>query len=147
MYPCVYTLFVWNPSRVPAKAVRATMLDDKMTMKTCLLAVKLLRPDPSCRSMTSKVLLKWVRQVLAQYGIRDEDVIGAVTDIRDGVRRWMGGMWPWEECLAHLLNGATVDGTGMRGKEEKSKNLPCRKLLGLIRETVDEFELSHFMEV
>lgn len=147
IYPlCVYPVRFALVSHA-REAVRATMLDDKMVVRTHLLAVKLFRPDPSFGGITGEVVLKWVRQVLVQHHIGDEDVIGAVTGSGADVRRGVGGVWPWEGCLAHLLNGATIDGTGMSRAKERSKNLLCRELLELIEETVEYFDKSSSDEV
>lgn len=41
---------------------------------------------PSLGRITGSVVQKWVRQVTAQHGIADEDIVGAVTDVGGDVR-------------------------------------------------------------
>lgn len=54
-------------------------------------AVKLFRPDPSPGKITGVGVMKWIRQVLAQHGLGDKNIAGAVTDagadVSTGVRR------------------------------------------------------------
>ena len=148
MYPlCVYPLrFRFVLVVHTRKAVRATMLDDQMAVKTYLLAVEQFRQYPSSRRITSEEVSKWVGKVLAQHDIGDEDVIGTVTDARADVRCLVGGIEPWEECLAHLLNSATMDGTGMSEVMEGSKNPLCRELLELVEKTVEHKETVEYWD-
>ncbi len=115
------------------------MLTETFQVETHLLAVKPFRPHPSLGSITGEVVLKWVLQVAAQHGIGTDDVIGAVTDSGGDVGMGVATRWPWEWCLAHLLNRATIDGTGMSLSKEASKNRDCRELLTVITGIVEHF--------
>jgi len=117
-------------------------LEKNMIVKTHLLAVKLFRPHRSIEKHTGGVVLKWIQQVLAQHGVRERDIAGAVTDSGADVRRGVASAYPWEWCTAHLLNRATIDGTGMSPTKSTSKNLGCRDLVESIKRVVEHFNKS-----
>ena len=89
-----------------------------------------------------EVVLKWVLQVLGQFGMRAEDVAGAVTDAGVDVRGAIAAAFPWEWCVPHLLNRVSTEGSGMGGTRQQSKNLPCRELVESMRGAVAVFNRS-----
>ena len=68
----------------------------------------------------------WANQVLEQFGLKEEHFASATTDGGQDVRTGAWKTWPWLWCVCHLLNRATIDGTGC-GKN--SKNEPCKELV------------------
>lgn len=80
--------------------------------------------------------------MLAQHGIPDMDIAGAMTDAGSDVRKGAALAWRLEWCIARLLNRATIDGTGMSLAGDRSKNLPYRKLLKLFKKMVEHFKKS-----
>lgn len=113
-----------------------------MNLQTHLLAVKLFRPYPSLGKITGKVVMKWLRQVLAQHGLRLEDIAGAVTDAGCDVRNGVAAQFSWEWCISHLGNRATIDGTGKAQTLKGSKNIPGRELLEEVGKIVEHFNKS-----
>ena len=89
-----------------------------------------------------QVVLKWVLQVLGQFGMRAEDVAGAVTDAGVDVRGAIAAAFPWEWCVPHLLNRVATEGSGMAVLRQQSKNLPCRELVENMRVAVEVFNRS-----
>ena len=87
-------------------------MDRNITLRTHLLAVKLFRPDPSLGKITGEVVMKWLRQVLAQHGAR-ENIAGAVTDAGSDISTGVGRHFKPEWCFPPILNRVTIDGTGM----------------------------------
>ncbi|CAM9356498.1 unnamed protein product, partial [Sphacelaria rigidula] len=116
--------------------VRVFPLDQKVDVKTHLLALKLFRPHRCLDKHSGDVVFKWIIQVLAQHGIRHEDIPGAVTDAGSDIRSGVVSAWSWEWCFAHLVNRATIDATGMSPAKDRSKNVQCRELLELIKRMV-----------
>lgn len=112
-------------------------MNAKGIVQTMLLAVKHFRPDPSLGKVTGKVVMLWVRQVLAQNGVDEKDVVGAVTDAGGDVRTGVGEAFDREWCIPHMSNRATIDGTGMSQSRDASKNLICRDLLDLCKKVVE----------
>ncbi|CAM9374719.1 unnamed protein product [Choristocarpus tenellus] len=103
--------------------------DSSMIHHTFLLAVKLLRPSPSLgKEVLGQLVLKWVVQVLGQFSLSLEDIVGVVTNsslsIKSAFDNHKGVMR--EGCIAHLLAQVTREGTGMSMKMSDSKNLECR---------------------
>lgn len=117
-------------------------MDDKMILRTHLLAVKLFRPAPSLGKITGSVVMKWIRQVLAQHGIRDKDIAGAVTDAGADVKTGVGLAFPREWCGPHMLNRVTIDGTGMANTSAASKNPAGRNTLGMCKGVIEHFNRS-----
>ncbi|CAM9762552.1 unnamed protein product, partial [Sphacelaria rigidula] len=113
-----------------------------MDVKMHLLALKLFRPHRSFDKHGGDVVFKWIIQVLAQHGIRQEDIAGAVTDAGSDVRSGVVSAWFREWCFAHLLNRATIDATGMSPAKDRSKHPQCRELLDLIKGMVEHFNKS-----
>lgn len=130
------------------KGLGVSYLDDKMRAKSHLLAVKLFRPATNpppgggSTAAVGEVVLKWVLQVLGQFGMRAEDVAGAVTDAGVDVRGAIAAAFPWEWCVPHLLNRVATEGSGMGGTRQQSKNLPCRELVESMRGAVEVFNRS-----
>lgn len=113
-----------------------------MDVRTHLLAVKPFRPNPSLGSVTDKVVTVWLRQVMGQHGVADSDVGAAVTDAGADARRGVILAYDWEWCIAHLLNRATIDGTGMSTAKALSKNVLCRALMEDIKRMAEHFNES-----
>ncbi|CAM9530188.1 unnamed protein product, partial [Sphacelaria rigidula] len=113
-----------------------------MDVKTHLLALKLSRSHRSLDKHGGDVVFQWIIHVLAQHGIRDEDIAGAVTDAGSDVRSGVVSAWSWEWCFDHLLNRATIDATGMSPARDRQKNPQCRELLELIKGMVEHFNKS-----
>ncbi|MEP2987332.1 MAG: hypothetical protein ABJO88_00090 [Parasphingorhabdus sp.] len=62
-----------------------------MSVKSHLLTVKLFRPPPSvAKTVTGEVVLKWLRQVLGQFGLAMDDLASAVTDAGSDVTSGVG---------------------------------------------------------
>ena len=82
--------------------VRIFYMDAKGIVQTMLLAVKHFRPAPSLGKVTGQVVMLWVCQVLAQNGLHEKDISGAVTDsggdVRTGVREAFDREW----CIPHM---------------------------------------------
>eukprot|EP00904_Undaria_pinnatifida_P011834 jgi/Undpi1/7781/HiC_scaffold_23.g10254.m1 len=112
-------------------------MDAKGIVQTMLLAVKHFRPAPSLGKVTGQVVMLWVRQVLAQNGLHEKDIAGAVTDAGSDVRTGVGEAFDREWCIPHMSNRATIDGTGMSQTKETPKNLLCRCLLELCKKVVE----------
>ena len=113
-----------------------------MKVRTHLLAVKLFRPNPDLGRITGEVVMLWLRQVAGQHGVGDENIAAAVTDAGADVRHGVALAYDWEWCLAHLLNRATIDGTGMSAAKAQSKNLKGRGLIEDIKGMVEHFNKS-----
>ena len=111
-------------------------------MNTHLLALKLFRPPPTFDKHSGDVVFKWLIQILAEHGVREEDIGGAVTDGGTDIRSGVEAAWSWEWCIPHLLNRATVDATGMSPTRDRSKNPDCRDLLEVIKGMVEHFNRS-----
>ncbi|CAM9198236.1 unnamed protein product [Hapterophycus canaliculatus] len=117
-------------------------MDEKMIMRTFLLAMKLFRPGVILGKVTGGVLMKWCRQVLAQHGLRPTDFAGAVSDAGSDVSAGVGKEFCREWCIPHMLNRATIDGTGMANKRASSKNTECRDLLEDAKKIIEHFNRS-----
>ena len=117
--------------------VRIFYTDAKGIVQTMLLAVKHFRPAPSLGKVTGQVVMLSVRHVLAQNGLHEKDIAGAVTDAGGDVRTWVGEAFDREWFIPHISNRATIDGTGMSQTKEASKNLLCRCLLELCKKVVE----------
>lgn len=122
--------------------VRVFFMAAGMILMTHLLAVKLFRPDPSLGKITGTVVMKWIRQVLAQHGLREKDIAGAVTDAGADVSTGVGRAFQREWCSPHMLNRVTVDGTGMSNSRRDSKNPECRDLLEASKKVIERFNRS-----
>lgn len=119
--------------------VRIFYMDDKGVQQTHLLAVKLFRPDPSLGKITGEVVMKWARQVLADHGIAEKDIAGAVTDAGADVSTGLGKAFPREWCFPHMVNRALIEGTGMSTSAAGARiNPDCKALLALLK-TIIEF--------
>lgn len=85
----------------------------KFVLDSALLAVKLFRPAASLShsERLSDVLLIWVEEVLAEYGVATSDLFCTVTDAGSDVKRLclkvMSSKWEW--CFPHMLNCALVE--------------------------------------
>ena len=123
--------------------VRIFYMDAKGIVQTMLLDVKHFRTAPSLGKVTGQVVMLWVRQVLAQNGLHEKDIAGAVNDPGGDVRTGVGETFDREWCIPHMSNRATIDGTGMSQTKEASKNLLCRCLLELCKKVIEmaNFEL------
>lgn len=113
-----------------------------MNLKTFLLAVKLFRPGTILGKITGPVVMKWGRQVLAQHGLRPADFAGAVSDAGADVATGVGKVFSREWCIPHMLNRATIDGTGMANSRTSSKNIECRDLLEAAKKVIEHFNRS-----
>lgn len=122
--------------------VRIFYMNEKGILRTHLLAVKLFRPDPQLGKVTGQVVMKWLRQVLAQHGLQDKDIAGAVTDAGADVSTGVGATFDREWCFPHLVNRGLLDGTGMSSSAASSKNLDCRKLLESAKAVIQFFNKS-----
>ena len=111
--------------------VRIFCIDDKGILQTHLLAVKLFRPDPTLGGkVTGEIVVKWTRQMLADHGIDEKDIAGAVTDNGSDVASGIGLAFPREWCFPHMINRALIDVTGMNPSGVGSKMNPdCKSLL------------------
>ena len=89
----------------------------------------------------------WVRQVLAQNGLHEKDIAGAVTDAGGDVRTGVGKAFDREWCIPHMSNRATIDGNGMSQTKEASKNLLCRCYLEVCKKVVEMVNRSASFKV
>ena len=117
-------------------------MTEDMRLETHLLAVKLFRPASSLGKVTGEVVMKWVRQVLAQNGLKPEDFAGAVSDNGSDVSTGVGSVFRREWCLPHMFNRAMVDGLGVANERRLSKNLLGRELLDGGKKVVEHFNRS-----
>ena len=122
--------------------VRVFYMDDKGILRTHLLAVKLFLPNPSLGKITGAVVLKWLLTVLAQHGVAQKDIAGAVTDAGADVSTGVGRAFDREWCNPHLLNRALLEGTGMTSSAESSPNAACCKLLEEAKKVIQYFNRS-----
>lgn len=122
-------------------------MDANMVLRSSLLAVKLFRPSPTLGKVGGEVVMKWVRQVLAQHGLDPGKFAGAVSDAGSDVKTGVGKVFPREWCLPHMLNRATIDGTGMSNQARNTKNLECRKLVMDVKQVVEHANRSHNFKV
>lgn len=122
-------------------------MDENMTLRSYLLAVKLFRPASSLGKITGEVVMKWVNQVLAQHGLKPGDFAGAVSDVGSDVSTGVGCVFFREWCFAHMLNRATIDGTGMANELRLSKNRHCRTLLEDAKKVIQHFNRSQRAKV
>ncbi|CAN0307318.1 unnamed protein product, partial [Ectocarpus sp. 13 AM-2016] len=106
------------------------------------LAVKLFQPCSALGPTTGTVVVKWVVQVLAQHGLRPSDFAGVVSDAGSDVSSGVGRSFSREWCLTHMLNSATIDGTGMANTTRLSKNLDYRALLEDAKNVIQHFNRS-----
>ncbi|CAN0339225.1 unnamed protein product [Laminaria digitata] len=86
--------------------------------------------------------MKWVRQVLAQHGAREKNIAGAVTDAGSDISTGVGKHFKREWCTPHMLDRATMDGTGMSNSRSTSKNPETRDLLDLLKKVAEHFNRS-----
>lgn len=127
----------------PEAGLRIFYLDKDFNLRTHLLAVKLYRPAPELeKSVTGDIVMKWVKQVLRQFHLGNEDIAGAVTDARKDVRSGVGSTFEWEWCIPHLLNRVAADGSGMALTKKQSKNLECRALVEEMKRVHEDFNTS-----
>lgn len=127
--------------------LRIFYMAEIMVLRSYLLAVKLFRPSSAHGKVGGEVVMKWVKQVLAQHGLRPGDFVGAVSDAGSDVKTGLGQALPREWCLPHMLNRATIDGTGMANNVRHSKNLECRKLVESVKKVVEHANRSHRFQV
>lgn len=113
-------------------------LNAAFQLHTHLLAVKLFRPSPELGKLTGKVLMLWANQVFEQFGLNKKDFAAATTDGGQDVRTGAGDTWPRLWCICHLLNRATIDGTGCgTSGNELCKELVdgCKKVAQLMNQS------------
>lgn len=122
--------------------MRIFYMDAKGIPRTHLLAVKLFRPDPSLGKITGGVVLKWLRQVLAQHGLHTKDIAGAVTDAGADVSTGVGSAFSREWCHPHMINSALLEGTGVSTSGGSSTNPECWKLLDEAKKVIQYFNKS-----
>ena len=122
--------------------LRVFYMDENMILRTYLLAVKLFAPASALGPVTGQVVMKWVVQVLAQTGLRPSNFAGAVSDAGSDVSTGVGRYFPREWCFPHMLNRATIDGTGMANASRLSKNTHCRTLLEDAKKVIEHFNRS-----
>lgn len=67
-----------------------------MILRTHLLVVKLFRPDPSLGKIAGQVVMKCLRQVLAQHGAREKNIAGALTDAETDISSGVGNYFKRE---------------------------------------------------
>ena len=101
-----------------------------MILRTYLLVVKLFRPDPSLGKITGEMVMKWLRQVLAQHGAREKGIAGAVTDAGSDISTVQSGVIQARVVLSsHTCSTVSpIDGTGMANSRGASKNTDARDL-------------------
>lgn len=128
-------------------ALRIFYMDETMVLRSYLLALKLFRPSSAHGSHSGEVVMKWVRQVLAQHGLRPEDFAGAVSDAGADVKTGVGRYFSREWCIPHMMNRGTIDALGMADKVRHSKNVECRKLVHEVKKVVEHANRSHKFEV
>ncbi|CAN0044929.1 unnamed protein product, partial [Ectocarpus sp. 12 AP-2014] len=122
--------------------VRIFYMTENMILRSYLLTVKLFQPCSALGPTTGTVVMKWVVQVLAQHGLRPSDFAGVVSDAGSDVSSGVGRSFSREWCLPHMLNRATIDGTGMANTTRLSKNLDCRALLEDAKKAIQHFNRS-----
>lgn len=122
--------------------VRIFYMAENMMLRSYLLAVKLFQPCSALGPTTGTVVMKWVVQVLAQHGLRPSDFAGVVSDAGSDVSSGVGKSFRREWCLPHMLNRATIDGTGMANTTRLSKNLDCRALVEDAKKVIQHFNRS-----
>lgn len=113
-------------------------MDDKGILQTHLLAVKLFRPEPSLGKVTGKIVMKWTLQVLADHGIDEKDIAGAVTDAGADVASGLGQAFAREWCFPHMINRSLIEGTGTSTSRTGSViNPACKALLDAAKSVVE----------
>ncbi|CAB1111867.1 unnamed protein product [Ectocarpus sp. CCAP 1310/34] len=122
--------------------VRIFYMTEIMILRSYLLAVKLFQPCSALGPTTGTVVMEWVVQVLAQHGLRPSDFAGAVSDAGSDVSSGVVKSFSREWCLPHMLNRATIDGTGLANTTRLSKNLDCRALLEDAMKVIQHFNRS-----
>lgn len=123
--------------------MRIFYLDKDFNLRTHLLAVKLFHPAPELgKSVTGDIVMKWVKQVLRQFQIGNEDIAGAVTGAGADVRSGVGSTFEWEWCIPHLLNRVAADGSGMALTKKQSQNSECRALVEEVKRVHEDFNMS-----
>lgn len=116
-----------------------------MLLHSHLLAVKPFRPAPSTGENIGEIAVKWAIQVLQQFGLEEKDVAGVVSNTGSQFGSGVSRTFEWDSCILHLLDRATVDGTGLSFAKKDSKNLQCRKLvedMKTVIETLNKLEIS-----
>lgn len=123
-------------------------LDAKFKQQTHLLAIRPVRPDPAeDRKCTAKVVKKWSLQVLHQFGLKESDIAGAVTDSGTDVKAGLGEAFNWEWCVPHMLNRVTVDGAGTAIDKARSRNPLAREVVDDSRRVIEHFKKSDAAKV
>jgi len=105
-----------------------------------LLQVKHYAPSTAAQETTkaSEIVLTIFKPVLAEFGIRLEDLAGGTTDAGPDVRAMcvnflleLHQIW-WDWCSCHLADKAAEHAFGTAADPQKSKNKEARKVVQLV---------------
>lgn len=124
--------------------MRVFYLNEKFQVKTHLLAVKHFHPEPTLGGKRAgQVLLKWIMQILRQFGLRGSDIAGLTSDGGGtDITGVAGKTFLREWCVPHLLSRVTTDASGMALDKKSSKNLAGRSLVEGMKEVYDHLNKS-----
>lgn len=121
-------------------------MNENMMMKSFTLAIKHFRPKSGSGmengKITGRAVSKWNAQVLDQHGLRLQDLAGAVSVVGSYASTGIAKACRREWCIPHMINRATVDGTGMSNSPASSKNAECRDLLEKAKKVIEHFDKS-----
>lgn len=124
--------------------MRVFYLNEKLQVKTHLLAVKHFDPEPTLGGeRAGQLLFKWMMQVLRQFGLRESDIAGLTSDGGGtDITGVAGKTFLREWCVPHLLNRVTTAASGMTLDIKSSKNVAGRSLVEGMKEVYEHLNKS-----
>lgn len=108
--------------------------------RTNLLAVKQYCPGEEVSDERAGQCVRlWADQVLEEYGLDWNNVLGVVTDSGSDVKFAFGNVPVLyrECCIPHLLNRAIIDGFGLSLTPASSKNPPARAVIHDMKKDIE----------
>ena len=93
---------------------RIFFVDDEFNFKSFLLSIRNFNPTESQRfsrkNNLSSLLLRWVLQVLGEFGIEEYHLFSATTDAGSDVKSMIinNMSLKWEWCISHMINRAVI---------------------------------------
>lgn len=97
-------------------------------LQTHLQAIRPVRPNQEVD--------QWAFQVLQQFGLKESNIAGAVTDAGTDAKAGLGQVLNWEWYVPHMLNCVFVDGAGTAPDRTRSKNPFARQLVDNSRRVI-----------
>ncbi|KAI9906760.1 hypothetical protein PsorP6_004322 [Peronosclerospora sorghi] len=127
--------------------VRIYFIDIYWGLKSYILAIK--RFDPSSDlikgNRLSDILQMWLRDILAEFGIRITNIAGSSSHGGSDVKRAMTSpddskLWEW--CIPHMKNPSVQDAFDTSLDPKKSNNAAARDLVSAVKSLIEHFNKS-----